>query len=355
MSSALYSRWGDPDAPAYIIAEAGVNHNGDPQLARELIDAAAASGADAVKFQTFSADKLVSRKASKADYQKRALQGGSDSQYEMLKALELAASEFAELKAYSAQKGVTFLSTPFDEESADDLDEMDVDAFKVSSGDLTSPQLLAHIAAKGRPVIISTGMATLLEVAEAVEIIQGAGNSALAILHCVSNYPADPADCNLRAMATMAAATGVPVGWSDHTEGSAISLAAIALGARIIEKHFTLSRDLPGPDHKASIEPDELRQFVDDIRAVESAMGSPVKAPTQTEDQMRDVARRSLVARTDIAAGTFIEPGMVAVQRPGSGIPPKYRDLVIGRTACADIAAETPIPWSAITGMAAKG
>jgi N,N'-diacetyllegionaminate synthase len=352
MTEALHARWCNAAAPVYVIAEAGVNHNGDLGMARQLVDAAAQSGAAAVKFQTFSADSLVSRKAQKAEYQKRALAGGSDSQYEMLKALELSPEAFRELKLYCASKGITFLSTPFCEESADLLDDLDVDAFKVSSGDLTSLQLLAHIARKGRPVIVSTGMATMYEVVEAVDTIKAAGNPPLALMHCVSNYPADPADCNLRSMATMAAATGVPIGWSDHTEGSAVSLAAIALGARLIEKHFTLSRDLPGPDHKASIEPDELADFVTEIRAVESALGSSFKGPTKTEDQMRVVARRSLVARCDISEGTTITQDMVAIQRPGSGIEPKYYDLVIGRVATAAVAADEPIPWRAVTNKA---
>ena len=348
MAGELFARWSDPKAAAYIIAEAGVNHNGDPVLARQLIDIAAASGADAVKFQTFKAEKLVSPTSKKAEYQKRALGGEDDGQMAMLKALELSHADFANLKLYSATKGITFLSTPFDEDSADMLDSIGVDAFKVSSGDLTHPDFLRHIAAKGRPMIISSGMATLLEVMEAVEAVHDAGNAELAVLHCVSNYPAAAGDCNLRSMATMRLATGCPVGWSDHTEGSAVSLAAVALGARIVEKHFTSSRDLPGPDHKASIEPHELDAFVRDIRDVEAALGRVEKAPVAAEQPMRDIVRRSLVAERDIAPGTVLSPAMISVKRPGSGIPPKYRDVIVGRTTRLAIAAGDAIPWSAI-------
>lgn len=348
ISSESSAPWRDTGAGVYVIAEAGVNHNGDVSLARQLIDVAVASGANAVKFQTFKADKLVSRSAEKAEYQKRAIQADDDSQHAMLKRLELEPHEFADLMAYSAECGIAFLSTPFDEDSADMLESLGVDAFKISSGDLTHHTLLRHVAAKGRPMIMSTGMATLLEVLDAAEVIRAAGNPPVAWLHCVSNYPTAPRDCNLRAMDTLASATGDIVGWSDHTTAGAIGLAAVALGARIIEKHYTLSKAMEGPDHQASLEPDELHQFVEDIRAVEQSLGDGTKTPAESEYAMRVAARRSLVARCDIAAGTRIEADMVAVQRPGSGIAPKYHSLITGRTAAKTISAQSPITWDAL-------
>lgn len=344
MPSELMRRWADRSQPAYVIAEAGVNHNGDVELAKQLIAVAAEAGADAVKFQTFKAERLVSRTAAKAEYQKRNI-GGDDSQFGMLKALELSDDAFRELARASAEAGITLLSTPFDEESADLLADIGVDAFKISSGDLTHVGMLAHIARHGLPMIVSTGMATLDEVGDAVAAVRGTGNTDLALLHCVSNYPAATVDSNLRAMATMESAFGCPVGWSDHTEGSAVCLASVALGARIIEKHFTLSRDLPGPDHKASIEPDELRRLVTDIRAVEASLGSGDKQPTASELPTAKVARRSLVATVDIAAGETLADGMVAVLRPGDGIPPKHLGEIIGRRARSPIAASQSISW----------
>ena len=342
--------WKTSARSAYVIAEAGVNHNGDLQLAKQLADVAVTSGANAVKFQTFRADQLVSRTAAKADYQKRCGEYGDESQYEMLRRLELGASDFHELKDYCDTKGIAFLSTPFDGESAELLNRLNVAAFKVSSGDLTHLEFLRQLAAFGRPMIVSTGMATLGECLDAVEAVRSAGNPPLALLHCVSNYPAAASDCNLRAMATLAAATGCPVGWSDHTEGSAVSLAGVALGACIIEKHFTLSRDLPGPDHAASIEPEDLARFVADIRAVETSLGCSEKAPVPAEAPMRAIARRSVIAKLEILPGTEITRDMLAIQRPGLGIPPKFLDMVVGRRALHAIPAETPIPWSAILG-----
>ena len=349
MADDLFDRWFDPSAPAYVIAEAGVNHNGDTEIARQLIDVAAMSGADAVKFQTFKAKKLVSQSAQKADYQKRTPLGEDGGQLAMLQALELADEEFAELKRYSTSKGVTFLSTPFDEESCAFLDRIEVDCFKVSSGDLTHLEFLQSIARYGRPMIVSTGMAELGEVLEAVDAIRVAGDPPLGLLHCVSNYPAAASDCNLRAMATIKAATGCPVGWSDHTNSIAVSLAAVALGARIIEKHFTLSRNLPGPDHSASIEPEELTTLVSAVRDVEKSLGSDRKEPVAAEMPMRDVARRSLVAESAIPTGAVLTSAMISVKRPGTGIAPKFRDLVIGRKAVSDISEGEVITWPALS------
>lgn len=321
----------------FVIAEIGVNHNGDPALARRLIEAAAAAGADAVKFQTFRADDLVTRSAGKAAYQ-IANTGSADSQHAMLSGLELSAADFAGLRDHCLARGIAFLSTPFSEAAADLLERIGVGAYKVSSGDLTHHALIAHIARKGKPVILSSGMATLGEVEEALAVIDATGRRDVAILHCVSNYPAAPADCNLAAMATMARAFGRPVGWSDHTEGEAVSIAAVALGAKIIEKHITLDRTLPGPDHAASMEPAAFSAFVAALRAVEAAIGSGIKQPTGAERQTATVARRSLVTTRALARGAVLAPADLAVMRPGHGLAPKYRDLVTGRVLACDLA-----------------
>lgn len=322
--------------PCFVIAEAGVNHNGDPAMAKRLIDAAAEAGADAVKFQTFSADRLVTPEAPKAEYQKRAGQEGDD-QYAMLKVLELSDENFRELADYCADRDILFLSTPFDEQSADFLEGLGVAAFKIPSGELTNHPFLAHVASKGRPIILSTGMSVMDEVTEAVQKIRDNGDPQLALLHCVSSYPADPADCNLRAMHSLSDAFNVPVGFSDHTLGISVSLAAVALGACVIEKHFTLDRNLPGPDHAASALPEELASLVRGIRRVEAALGDGSKVPTASERDVASVARKSLVANEDLASGTVLERSMVAVRRPGTGMPPSALNDILGRTLARDI------------------
>jgi N,N'-diacetyllegionaminate synthase len=335
----------------YIIAEAGVNHNGDLALARALIDAAAQCGADAVKFQTFHAEDLVTRTGAKAEYQQRAT-GAEESQFDMLKKLELAADEHRLLQAHCRDRGITFLSTPFSESAADFLRELEVERFKIPSGEVTNLPFLRHVAAMGRPVILSTGMADLDEVGQAVAALRGAGCRDLTLLHCVTNYPADPATSNLRAMATMAEAFGVPVGWSDHTPGIEVSLAAAALGARLIEKHLTLDKSLPGPDHSASLDPQEFSALVRGIRTVEAALGDGVKRPTATEIPNMAVVRKSLVARRDIAAGDMIGPGDLIALRPATGLSPALLERVTGRRAAGDIPAGTPILAEMIDGLA---
>ena len=253
--------------PCLIIAEAGVNHNGSLDLACELVDAARAAGADAVKFQTFKAERLVSVAAPKAAYQKRTT-GAEESQLEMIRKLELSETDHRRLLARCREQGILFLSSPFDEQSADFLDELGLSAFKIPSGELTNLPFLAHLAGKGRPLILSTGMACLAEVEAAVQTIAEVGPVPVALLQCVSNYPADPADVNLRAMDTLAVAFGVAVGYSDHVPGNEVAFAAVARGACIVEKHFTLDRSLPGPDHQASLEPDELAALVRGIREI---------------------------------------------------------------------------------------
>lgn len=314
----------------YLIAEAGVNHNGDLSLALRLIDAAARSGADAVKFQTFQAELLATAAAPKARYQ-RLKTNGRESQLAMLKRLELSPRDHEILIARCRKLRLEFLSTPFDAPSADLLERLGVRMFKIPSGEITHAALLCHIARKGRPVLLSTGMSSLAEVAQAVRIIRDNGNPPLALLHCVSSYPANPADANLRAMQTMARRFGLSVGFSDHTPGLEVAVAAAALGAAVIEKHFTLDKRLPGPDHAMSLEPDELREFVRAVRSAVSALGDGRKEPRPSEAEIRRVARRSLVLACDASAGEKLTLDMLAAKRPGTGIPPTQAASVLGR------------------------
>lgn len=326
----------------FIIAEAGVNHNGSLDIACQLVDAAAEAGADAVKFQTFRAEKLATASAPKAAYQ----QDNTDpqeSQLEMLRGLELSESDHVALIARAKARGILFLSTPFDEESSDLLERLSVPAFKLPSGEVTNLPLIAHIAAKRLPIFLSTGMATLDEVREAVECIRANDSPELVLLQCVSNYPAAPEDVNLRAMATMGAEFSCPVGYSDHTLGNAVTFAAVGLGARVIEKHFTLSRSMPGPDHQASLEPRELCELVAGIRAVEAALGDGIKKPAPSEANTAAVARKSVIALRSLAPGQAIIGEDLAIMRPGTGLPPKLRDWAIGKTLKVAVAAGTPL------------
>jgi N,N'-diacetyllegionaminate synthase len=334
--------------PCFIIAEAGVNHNGDLHRAVDLIDAASQAGADAVKFQTFTVDRLVTRAAPKAEYQKQTTDA-AESQYEMLRRLELSPAAHRELMDYCRGKGLLFLSTPFDEESADLLEELGMAAYKVSSGEITNLPLLAHVARKNKPMIISTGMANLSEVESAVLAVQDAGNHEFVLLHCVSTYPANPADANLRAMHTMRKAFNVPVGYSDHTSGIEVAIAAVALGACVIEKHLTLDTSLPGPDHQASLEPNEFARMVKGVRIIEAALGSGRKEPAFSEANTAAVARKSLVAAWDIAAGTELTEEMIAIMRPGTGLPPAMRQQLLGRIARTNIPAGTLLGLEMLT------
>lgn len=333
-------RWVEDSTRLYFIAEAGVNHNGDPEIALALVDAAAEAGADAVKFQTFSTEAVVTANAPKAAYQLRN-DGAATTQAEMLAALELDESAWNVIRARCHEKGIDFLSTPADFGSADLLEALGVAAFKVSSADLTFLPFLAHLARKGLPIIISTGMANLAETEDAVRTIEANGNPPLAILHCVSDYPSEPADANLRVLEVLAKAFGRPVGWSDHTTGYATGLASVTLGARLIEKHFTLDRTLPGPDHKASLEPDELKRFIADIRIVESALGDGIKRPTKAELDTAAVARRSIVLLADVRTGERLTAENCGARRPGTGMPPKMFDFVLGRRVSRDLPAGT--------------
>lgn len=324
--------------PCFVIAEAGVNHNGNVETARRMVAAAAAARADAVKFQTFRASQLAAPGARKASYQSRATDIG-ESQLEMLLRLELSEKDHRELFAYCRECGILFLSTPFEEGSANFLNELGVAAFKIASGELTNLPFLEHVAAMGKPVILSTGMGRLGEVETAVESVLRAGLRQLVLLHCVSSYPTSAADANLRAMETLRLAFGMPVGYSDHTMGLEVSLAAVAMGACVIEKHFTLDRSLPGPDQQASAEPHELIALVAGIRNVEAAMGHGRKEPTACERDAAEVARKSLLAAVDIPQGGKLSRESVAIMRPGTGLPPAMLPFIIGRTARRPIAA----------------
>jgi N,N'-diacetyllegionaminate synthase len=340
----------------FVIAEAGVNHNGDERRALDLVDAAARCGADAVKFQTFRADKLVVRGAAKAEYQKR--ETGAGDQYEMLKALELSEETQRRLYRRSDELGIEFMSTPFDEDSARLLLDLGMKRIKIASGEITNEPFLEFLAAQGVPLILSTGMASLQEVERAVEVIRQARtrvgfggdlSTVLTLLHCTSNYPAECGDVNLRAMQTLAKRTGLPVGYSDHTLGLAVSTAAVALGATVIEKHFTLDKNLPGPDHKASLTPDELRQLIGQIRDVEPALGSPVKEPCAAELPVRALVRRSVTLIRAVSAGSVLEASDLALLRPGTGIAPADLSKVVGKRAGRDIPAGTTLQWSDVT------
>lgn len=320
-----------------IIAEAGVNHNGDLALARRLIDVAAAAGADLVKFQTFSADRLVTRTAAKAEYQNRTT-GSKESQHEMLCRLELTTEMHKELIAHCAARAIGFFSTGFDIESVDLLVELGQDRFKIPSGEITNLPYLRHIGRMGKRVILSTGMAEMDEIKAAIDAVVEAGTSKanVTVLHCTTEYPTPMAEVNLRAMLSIQKAFGVEVGYSDHTCGIEVAIAAVALGASVIEKHFTLDRNLPGPDHKASLEPDELRAMVAGIRNIEIALGDGIKRLTPSEAGNRSVARKSLVASQGIRRGEVFSADNITAKRPGTGISPMRWDAVIDRHAPRD-------------------
>ena len=326
--------------PCFIIGEAGVNHNGSFELARELVDVAVNAGCDAVKFQTFKTEKVCSSLAPKAVYQLQT-NAAEESQLEMVRKLELPFDAFRELHRYCRDRGIIFLSTPFDYESADFLAELPVPAFKIPSGEITNLSFLEHVARKGRPLIVSTGMATMDEVSTAVEAIRAAGNPQMVLLQCVSSYPANPSSMNLRAMRTLEHSFGVPAGLSDHTVGTEVAFAAVALGACVIEKHFTLSHELSGPDHRASLEPQDLTMLVKGIRNIEAALGDGVKRPAAEELNTAGVARRSLVAARFIPAGAVLTADMLDILRPGTGLPPAMRSQLLGRHVHHDIEAGT--------------
>jgi N,N'-diacetyllegionaminate synthase len=324
-----------------IIAEAGVNHNGDLDRARQLIDVAAEAGADLVKFQTFSADRLVTLHARKADYQTETTDAG-ESQHAMLRRLELTRDMHEALIAYCKSRGIQFFSTGFDPESIDLLAELGLNCFKIPSGEITNLPYLRHVGRYSKPVILSTGMANLGEIEAALAVLEQAGTprDRITVLHCNTEYPTPMADVNLRAMLTIRDAFGVAVGYSDHTAGIEVAIVAVALGATVIEKHFTLDRNLPGPDHKASLEPNELKAMVTAIRNIEQALGDGIKRPSASEAKNRQIARKSLVAAIAIRAGDVFSETNVTVKRPGTGLSPMRWDEVLGRKASRDFASD---------------
>ncbi len=319
----------------FIIAEAGVNHNGDMKLAKKLVDAAKSAGADAVKFQTFKAKDLVSKAAMKADYQKLAAKT-QESQLEMLEKMELSYGDFKDLHAYCMGKGILFLSTAFDFDSIDFLESLDVPLYKVPSGEITNLPYLIKIAGTGKPVILSTGISDMDEVASAIEALRDHGAGMITVLHCNTQYPTPFEDANLKAMLTLKARFGLAVGYSDHTLGIEAPVAAVALGATVIEKHFTLDKSLDGPDHRASLNPRELGAMVTAVRNIEAALGDGIKRPSASETTNKDVVRKSIVARRDIAKGEIFTQENLTVKRPGSGISPMRWFEVLGMRASRD-------------------
>ena len=322
-----------------IIAEAGVNHNGSVDLAKKLVDAAAEAGADYVKFQTFKAEKIVSKDAVKAAYQIKTTGKENDSQLDMVRKLELNDKAHHTLIDHCKTRNIRFLSTPFDLESIEFLDKLGLKLFKIPSGEVTNYPHLQKIGGLGKDVVLSTGMANLAEVEEAVDVLIDAGTprERITVLHCNSEYPTPIEDVNLKAMLTIAAALAVKVGYSDHTLGIEVPIAAVALGARIIEKHFTLDRNMEGPDHQSSLEPDELKKMVNAIRNIEKAMGDGVKEPSPSEQKNLSVVRRSIHLSRNLSAGHVLVKDDLIMKRPGDGIPPKQIERIVGKRVKRDL------------------
>jgi N-acetylneuraminate synthase len=330
--------------PCYIIAEAGVNHNGDIRLAKRLITAAVKSGADAVKFQTYSTDAIVTKAAGKAAYQKKT-SGAAETQYDMLKRLELSREAFRILSDYAKKKEIEFLSSPFDGQSADLLESIGINAYKIPSGEITNIPLLEQIGSYKKPVILSTGMADINEIREGLRAVRRGGARDIVLLHCVTGYPVPLKFANLKMIQTLMKVFKVPVGFSDHTQGIIASILARALGACVIEKHFTLDRSLPGPDHRASLEPSELSELVEQIRIAEAALGNGEKIIARDEAKIKQVARKSLVAKVSISKGTKISPDMIDLKRPGNGIPVKYLSRIIGKKTKVAVKEDAVFQW----------
>lgn len=316
----------------FIIAEAGVNHNGSLDLAKKLVDKALEAGVDCIKFQTFKSENLVSMSAQMAEYQKENL-GKDESQYKMLKELEISFEEFKELKKYCEEKNIMFLSTPFDLESCDFLNDLDMKIFKIPSGEITNLPYLRKINSFGKKVILSTGMANLNEIQDALNVLK---DCEVSLLHCTTEYPCPYDNVNLNAIDTLRKEFNLEVGYSDHTQGIEVPIAAVAKGATIIEKHFTLDKNMEGPDHKASLEPNELKQMVTSIRNIEKAFGNGTKEPQECEKKNIEIARKSIVAKINIKKGEIFTANNLTTKRPGSGISPMEWDNIIGKTATKD-------------------
>jgi N,N'-diacetyllegionaminate synthase len=322
-----------------IIAEAGVNHNGSLETAKQLVDVASEAGADMVKFQTFSADRMVTISANKAEYQNQTTDA-SESQHSMIQKLELSREMHEDLIAYCKKCKIEFFSTGFDSQSINMLVELGLDLFKIPSGEITNLPYLRHVGKHGKPVILSTGMANMGEIETALDVLETSGTprNQITVLHCNTEYPTPMEDVNLKAMLSIRDAFGVKIGYSDHTLGTEVSIAAMAMGATVIEKHFTLDRALPGPDHRASLEPDELKAMVKAIRNIEIALGDGIKRPSASEAKNKPIARKSLVATTAIRSGERFTKANLTVKRPGTGISPMLWDEVLGRTATREFA-----------------
>ncbi|SHG34636.1 N-acetylneuraminate synthase [Fodinibius roseus] len=331
-----------------IIAEAGVNHNGDRSTAEKLIKVAAEAGADFVKFQTFNADKIVSRKAQKAEYQSNNVGGSSDDQYSMLKSVELSDEDHQFIIKKCEENNIRFLSTAFDEDGIDYLDQLGLPFFKSPSGEITNYPYLRKLGQKGKTVILSTGMATMQEVKNAVSVLTeyGLQKKDLTVLHCNTEYPTPMEDVNLKAMNTIAEALDVKVGYSDHTLGIEVPIAAVARGAKVIEKHFTLDRELPGPDHRASLEPDELKSMVEGIRNIEKALsGDGTKKPSESEQKNIDIARKSIHLAINVKKGDVLTENDIIPLRPGDGISPMEWNNVIGKLALKPLSKNEQLSW----------
>lgn len=351
----LAARLIGPGQPCFVIAEAGVNHDGDMTLAHRLIDAAKAAGADAVKFQSFVTEQLVTAQADKADYQVQTT-GTAGGQYEMLKRLELSPAQQADLKAHCDQARILYLCTPYDHQSVEMLDRMGVAAFKISSTDVTNIPLLRDVARRGRPAILSTGMSTMAEVRDAVEALRAGGlGGQVILLHCTSEYPAPIEELNLRAISAMQQAFGCPVGFSDHTAGVGATPWAVVLGACVVEKHFTVDRRMAGPDHRASLEPHELAELVRAVRNVEAALGDGLKRPMPSELRNKPHLQKSLVATRRIPAGERISAGDLACKRPGIGLPPSWFDRVVGQTVAIEIPQDGVLTEASLKWRPARG
>lgn len=330
----LVERW-ETMNKVFIIAEAGVNHNGDLNMAKKLIDKASEAGADAIKFQSFKAKNLVTKNAEKAQYQKQTTDK-KENQFQMLDKLELSYENHEKLIRHCKEKNIMFLSSAFDLESIDLLDELNIEMFKIPSGEITNLPYLKKIASLNKKVILSTGMSTLGEIESALNILDENGSSDITLLHCNTEYPTPMEDVNLKAMNTIKDAFKVGVGYSDHTLGIEMPIAAVALGARVIEKHFTLDKTMDGPDHKASLEPDELKLMVESIRNIEKALGDGIKKPTNSELKNKSMARKSIVARKNIKKGEILSEDNLYVKRPGIGISPMRWNEILGQESKRD-------------------
>lgn len=334
----------DRQSPCFIIAEAGVNHNGSLGLALALVDAAREAGADAVKFQLFHTDEQVSKQAPTTEYQYQ--QTGADSMYDMARNYELQWEEHARIAEYCGKQGILYMASCFDPLAVAFARKLGCGCIKIGSGEITNFPLLGSAAHSGLPVILSTGMSNWYDVAWAVDYLYSCNIDSLVLMHCVSSYPAAPVSLNLRAIQTMSLAFDVPVGFSDHSSGCTMAAAAVALGARILEKHFTLDKKLPGPDHFMSVSPEELREYVNTVRAVELALGSGNKQPHESERDIKALARRSIVTSRRVQAGEKLDGDNLSLKRPGSGIDPRSWEAVCGRTARVDIESDVPLEWS---------